>query len=770
MNADTQAIAARRIPTRNLAKLLGVLAVTIAIAGCGSDSPFAADLHGNPDVPGNGFAQCAGGGLTDATITLSPNSVKAESQSPASVTLTISAPTQFFASDTIFWNGSANGVGTTYVDPSDLTMTVPAALLISSGSSAQITVQETCANGPAPTSQTNPATLMITVGITTTSLPNGVAGAAYSQTLSAAGGTTPYTWSLTSGTLPAGLTLNASTGVISGTPTAAGTANFTVQVTDASNGTDNKGLSILIASAGSPPTVTTASLPNGTVGTAYNQSLTATGGTPPYQWTWMAAAGSGLPPGLSLSSAGTISGTPTAAGTFDVIVQVQDQSIPNPQNGTKQLSLIVSAAAPIAYAPGPVLSAGLLVAMDEGVSTANNNHGVAAVAVQGTLIAAGVPFGTVLIRDPAGNWNAAASLAAPPATPGTVPSIAISGDGNTIAAGFCVGSPCTNNVVYVYEVSGNNWSGTQTPVSILVSSGGVGVFNFGFSVAVDDGGDIIAAGEPTDPTQNGTGAVYVFVRQGASWGGTPSKQEDVQLTAGAPDVGISVGIDGTGDTIVTGAEGFGTVVNAGAAYVFVKPAGGWTGGPISTPTATLTQASAALNIKATLGDYFGRSVAISADGHTIAVGAPNYPNCTEPCNLGGPGAVFVYVNSGVPAAWSSANPLPENAVLTVSGGLANDQLGFSTSVSRDGATIVAGAPWAPNGTCCKPGPGSIYVFQAPPGNWSGSLNATQSFVGTATQVVTPLAQFGTSVSIAGDATAFGAGGDATVGQVTYLFQ
>ena len=82
--------------------------------------------------------------------------------------------------------------------------------------------------------------------ITTTSLPGGTVGTAYSQTLQATGGTTPYTWSLASGTLPAGLTLNASTGVISGTPTAAGTSNFTAQVTDALSATATKALSITI--------------------------------------------------------------------------------------------------------------------------------------------------------------------------------------------------------------------------------------------------------------------------------------------------------------------------------------------------------------------------------------------------------------------------------------------------------------------------------------------------------------------------------------------
>ena len=84
--------------------------------------------------------------------------------------------------------------------------------------------------------------------ITTTSLPSGTIGIAYSQTLQAVGGTTPYTWSLSSGTLPAGLSLNASTGAITGTPTTAGTSNFTVMVTDNDTNTATKPLSITIGS------------------------------------------------------------------------------------------------------------------------------------------------------------------------------------------------------------------------------------------------------------------------------------------------------------------------------------------------------------------------------------------------------------------------------------------------------------------------------------------------------------------------------------------
>src|SRR4029077_12201339 len=110
---------------------------------------------------------------------------------------------------------------------------------------SNFTVQVTDAN-----SLTGSKSLSLTVlappTVTTASLPNGTQNAAYTTTLTATGGTTPYTWSITVGTLPAGLTLASSTGVISGTPTATGTTNITVQVTDANSLTATKPLSITI--------------------------------------------------------------------------------------------------------------------------------------------------------------------------------------------------------------------------------------------------------------------------------------------------------------------------------------------------------------------------------------------------------------------------------------------------------------------------------------------------------------------------------------------
>jgi formylglycine-generating enzyme required for sulfatase activity len=185
--------------------------------------------------------------------------------------------------------------------------------------------------------------------ITTSSLPDGAVGTAYSQTLTATG-STPITWSIESGALPAGLTHNA--GVISGTPTTAGTSNFTVKATNAV-GSVTKALAIVIAPGGSgtAPTITTAaSLPNGTVGTAYSHTLTATGSTP---ITWSIESGA-LPAGLTYN-AGVISGTPTTAGTSNFTVKAANAA----GSVTKALVIVI--------APGDLVHAPTGNSMDDAI-------------------------------------------------------------------------------------------------------------------------------------------------------------------------------------------------------------------------------------------------------------------------------------------------------------------------------------------------------------------------------------------------------------------
>jgi hypothetical protein len=156
--------------------------------------------------------------------------------------------------------------------------------------------------------------------ITTASLVNGQIGTAYTAALAATGGTPAYLWALTgTGTLPAGLALDRSTGAITGTPTANGTSNFTVQVTDSAGVVSTKPLSIVI---GPLITFTTPSpLPNATAGAAYNQSIAVTGGTPPY--TFSVDSGT-LPAGITLDATGKLAGKPTGLGASNFTVRVTD--------------------------------------------------------------------------------------------------------------------------------------------------------------------------------------------------------------------------------------------------------------------------------------------------------------------------------------------------------------------------------------------------------------------------------------------------------------
>ena len=171
--------------------------------------------------------------------------------------------------------------------------------------------------------------------ITTTSLPGGTVGTAYSQQLQATVGTGALSWTISAGTLPPPLTLS-SGGVISGTPSTPGTFNFTVQATDTFPQSDTQALSITIAAAPVPPNITTTSLPDGTVGTAYSRQVQATGGTGAR--TWSISAGN-LPPPLSINpSTGVISGTPNAPATFNFTVEVTDTLL---LSDTQALSITV---------------------------------------------------------------------------------------------------------------------------------------------------------------------------------------------------------------------------------------------------------------------------------------------------------------------------------------------------------------------------------------------------------------------------------------------
>jgi hypothetical protein len=211
----------------------------------------------------------------------------------------------------------------------------------------------TVTDSETPTAKTATANLSIvvkpTLTVTTASLAAGVIGTVYNQTLAAAGGITPYTWSVTTGSLPSGLTLNAATGVISGTPsgTFTGTTNFTVTATDSESPTKTASAALSITMSAPALSVTTTSLPTGVINNFYSTTLGASGGVSPYTWSITAGA---LPAWASLNaSTGIISGTPgtTQTGTTNFTVTATDSETPTAKTASAAVSITINSSAPL---------------------------------------------------------------------------------------------------------------------------------------------------------------------------------------------------------------------------------------------------------------------------------------------------------------------------------------------------------------------------------------------------------------------------------------
>ena len=219
--------------------------------------------------------------------------------------------------------------------------TTPATTSSDNGSQFTVVVSNVAGNVTSSAATLTVNSSPQTLHITTNSLPGGQLLTPYSANLQATGGSLPYNWSVIGGQLPNGLGLSPANGTITGTPTSARTLTFTIQVKDSSGDTASASLSISITAA--TLAISTTGLPGGTVTVPYSAQLNATGGIAPYTW---ALATGALPAGLTLSSSGAISGTPTTAGTSSFTVQVTDASLL-----TAQQNLSISTAAGTACAP-----------------------------------------------------------------------------------------------------------------------------------------------------------------------------------------------------------------------------------------------------------------------------------------------------------------------------------------------------------------------------------------------------------------------------------
>lgn len=166
--------------------------------------------------------------------------------------------------------------------------------------------------------------------------PTAVLQTPYDSALPVTGGTGPFTFEMVAGALPPGLSLDPATGAIRGTPPTLGAFAFTARLTDS-----NGAIAILNASITVVPPqleITTTALPSGRAGDSYSASIAVQGGTPPYSFERSFGA---LPPGLTLSSTGSLTGTPTQPGSFWFIITVRDNG---QQTASAQYTVVIAPA------------------------------------------------------------------------------------------------------------------------------------------------------------------------------------------------------------------------------------------------------------------------------------------------------------------------------------------------------------------------------------------------------------------------------------------
>src|SRR5881296_1084529 len=426
-------------------------------------------LLGISSVGCSGLASQTSGSVSTApSITTQPasQSVTAGQMASFSVAATGTAPLNYQ------WrrNGAAvNGA-------SSSTYSTPATSSSDNGGQFTVVVSNSAGSVTSSTAILTVNASIPPLQVTSSQLSGGTVGTTYSATLNASGGTSPYSWSVSSGTLPTGLSLSSS-GTLSGTPTVAGAFPFTVAVKDAASASASASLSINVVSI-PPLQVTSSQLSGGTVGTTYSATLNASGGTSPYSWSVSSGT---LPTGLSLSSSGTLSGTPTVAGAFPFTVAVKDTAS---ASASASLSINVASVSPLqitsSQLPGGTVSSAYSATLSASGGTSPYSWSVSSGtlptglslsssgALSGTPTVAGsFPF-TVAVKD-AASASASASLsinvvtAAPPTVSISNPASGATLSGTTTVSGVASdGLPITSVQLSVDGGAFSNASGTTS--------------------------------------------------------------------------------------------------------------------------------------------------------------------------------------------------------------------------------------------------------------------------------------------------------------------
>ena len=432
--------------------------------------------------------------------------------------------------------------------------------------------------------------------ITTSSLPNANVGVPYSQQITAAGGVTPYKWALPS-LLPVidGLSINQTTGVLSGTPIVPQTLNLEIQVGDSSSPPVFVIKTIRLVVGGAPVSLTTTSLLSAFNGVSYFQQLTAEGGQAPFKWSVSAGT---LPPGLTLDpNAGTISGKPTVVGNSNFTIQVADSSSP-PTTSTKALSISVATLTPLLLS-SQALPGGTVGTPYSQIVQASGG----ATPYVWTVPAGALPAGLLL--------SASGTLSGVPTAAGAYAFTAQLTDGAGATARAAVTVTLASASLQITATTlPSGMVGVPYPVQIFAATGGAPPYTFSVAAAGLPAGLRFSAGQLNGtPTAGGTSSLNVTVTDSAQPAATssatlpllvrPSGPADLLLSTGTVSFAI------TTDTSAVPAPANITVASSDAAtalnyQVSVNPSVSWltVSGGLARTTSTPGSIGIALNSQA----------------------------------------------------------------------------------------------------------------------------------------------------------------------------